>query len=481
MFKEYIQNQILLLPPDISQLIPPDHLARVINEVIDIIDIAPITSGYSALGQNAYHPRMLLKVLFYGYATGVRSSRKIAQKLEEDVVYMWLAGMQKPDFRTLALFRQQRINQIKSLFIEIVNLCVEMGITKIGRVYIDGTKIEANASGNRMVYLKSLERRSRLIEGKIQEILNEVRAQDEQEDKKYRGHKGDNLPKLLRKQENRLNKLREAAERIKEQKELLNQRTNYSTTDNGANLMKMKRGYIYPAYNAQLAVNNQVIVEYETVNKCNDQEQLKPQIERIKKDYDIRPEAVIGDCGYGVEKNYAYLEKEKINGIIPYPALEKEKSRAYQNNPCSRDKFIFDNKTKRLRCPQGYLMKPDKVERNPKTGRYIKIFRGTKCAACRLQAQCTAAGYRNYEYRPWWEKMKKKIKYKLSLDWIKEIYNQRKIEVETVIGNIKHNLKFNKFLLRGIKKVNIETGLICIAHNLIKIFTYRQKWKFCGA
>lgn len=480
MFKEYTQNQILLLPPDVSTLIPQEHLAKVINEIVDTIDITAITSSYSGIGQNAYHPRMLLKVLFYGYATGVRSSRKIAQKLQEDVVYMWLSGMQKPDFRTLALFRQQRLNQIKSLFVEIVNLCVEMGITKIGRVYIDGTKIEANASGNKMIYLKSLERRSKNIDKKIQEILNEAQKQDEQEDKKYRGRKGENIPAALRKQENRLAKLKEAAGRIKEQKELLEQRSNCSRTDKDANLMKMKRGYIYPAYNTQLSVNNQVIVEYETVNKCNDQSQLKPQVEQIKNDYDIKPKEVIADSGYGVEKNYAYLDKEKINGIIPYPVLEKEKSRVYQSNPCCRDKFRYDEGTRRIRCPRGYLMKLIKIERNNKTGRYVKIFKGTKCSQCELHALCTGAKYRTYEYGHWWEKTKKKIKNKLALDWIKEIYNRRKMEVEAVIGNIKHNLKFNKFLLRGIKKVNIETGLISIAHNLIKIYGFRRRLRVYG-
>ncbi|HEO63650.1 MAG TPA: IS1182 family transposase, partial [Candidatus Omnitrophica bacterium] len=465
MFKEYTQNQLLLLPPDISTLIPEEHLARVINEVVGTLDISAITSGYSALGQNAYHPRMLLKVLFYAYATGIRSSRKIAQKLGEDVVYMWLAGMQKPDFRTIALFRSTRISSLKKLFVEIVSLCVEMGITKLGRIFIDGTKIEANASGNKMLYLKSLERREKNIERKIQEIVDAAQKQDELEDKKYLGKNGKSVPAALRKQENRLNKLKEAAERVKEQKELLKQRSNCSRTDKDANLMKMKRDYIYPAYNVQFSTNSQVIIEYEAVNKCNDTAQLKPQVKQMIYDYGLKPEEVVTDAGYGVEKNYAYLAKEKIDGIIPYPALKKERSRAYQNNPCSRDKFRFDEKAKQMRCPQGYLMKLTQVKKDNRTGRYIKIFKGIRCAKCRLQALCTAAAYREYDYQPFWEKTKKKLKAHLSLDWVKEIYNQRKMEVEAVIGNIKHNLKFNKFLLRGLKKVNIEADLISIAHN----------------
>jgi transposase len=158
MFKEYNQQQLFLLPPDLSELVPEDHLARVINDIVDKIDIRELELQYSEIGQNGYHPRMMLKVIFYRYATGVRSSRKLAQKLREGVIYMWLSGMQRPDFRTLALFRQQRLQEIKKIFTEIVKICMEMGMVKIGKVYIDGTKIEANASGHRMIYLKSTQK-----------------------------------------------------------------------------------------------------------------------------------------------------------------------------------------------------------------------------------------------------------------------------------------------------------------------------------
>lgn len=480
MFKEYNQNQILLFPPDISKMVREDHIARIINEVVDRVDISPITRQYSNSGQNAYHPRMLLKILFYAYATGIRSSRKIAKKLEEDVVYMWLSGMQKPDFRTIALFRSKRLNQIKAIFVEIVNLCVEMGITKIGRVFIDGTKIEANASGHKMIYLKSLKRREEKIEKEIKKILEEAREIDEEEDKKYGTKRGDELPSSLRRKEHRLKKLKEAAERIREQKEYLKQRSNCSKTDKDANLMRMKRDYIYPGYNVQLVTNNQVILQYEASNQCNDTALLKPQIEGIKEAYKEKPKEVIGDSGYGTEFNYRYLEKEKIEGIIPYQALEKEKSKAYQNNPYSRDKFTYDKKKKRMRCPGGYLMRPDGIQRDKKTGAIIRKFKGTRCKSCVGAIVCTGGYTRCYEYKPWWEKTKKKIRDKMSLEEIKRIYKQRKMEVEAVIGNIKHNLSFRKFLLRGLKKVNIEIGLIAIVHNLIKIFKFKQGLMYCG-
>lgn len=479
MFKEYNQHQILLLPPDISQMVAEDHLARVINDVVDRLEISSLIRQYSQTGQHSFHPRMLLKVLFYGYATGVRSSRKIAKKLEEDIIYMWLSGLQKPDFRTIALFRQKRLKQIKDIFVEIANICLESGITKIGRIYIDGTKIEANASGHKMIYAKALEKRHKQIEDKIQEILDEAEKNDEIEDNKYHGKKGEAIPKELRKRANRLKKLKEAAKRVKEQKELLNQRSNYSKTDKEANLMKMKRGYIYPGYNIQLTTNNQVILDYETSNKCNDMNLLKPQVEHIKDNYKEKPKQVIADSGYGSESNYVYLKKQNIQGIIPYPSLEKERSKAYRENKYRRENFHYDKKKNIVICPEGNVMEMVYKGRNDRK-QYVKKFQTAACFQCPERVSCTSGEYRGYEYRSRWEGIKQSIRKKMSQPKFKKIYKKRKMDVETVIGNIKHNLGFKKYLLRGLEKVNIETGLIAIAHNLVKISGFKKSLLYAG-
>lgn len=479
MFKEYNQHQILLLPPDISQMVPQDHLARVINDVVDRLEINALTRQYNEAGQHSFHPRMLLKVLFYGYATEVRSSRKIAKKLEEDVIYMWLAGMQKPDFRTIALFRQKRLKQIKAIFVEIASICLEIGITKIGRVYIDGTKIEANASGHKMIYAKALEKRQNQIEYKIQEMLDEAKKNDEIEDSKYQGKKGETIPRELRKKVNRLKKLEEAAKRVKEQKDLLNQRSNYSKTDKEANLMKMKRDYIYPGYNMQLTTSNQVILDYQASNRCNDMDLLKPQVEQIKRNYKEKPKQVIADSGYGTESNHLYLNKEDIQAIIPYQSLEKERSKAYRENKYRRENFHYDKKRNIMICPEGNLMQLVYKGKNNR-GQYIKKFQTVTCPQCPGRESCTPSEYRSYEYRPRWERIRQKIRKKMSQPKFKKIYKTRKMDVEAVIGNIKHNLGFKKYLLRGLEKVNIETGLVAIAHNLVKIVRFRQDLLYNG-
>ncbi len=481
MFKAYDQEQMLLLPPALSDLVPEDHLARVVNDVVNEIDIGVIVRTYSSLGQDAYDPRMMLKVLFYGYATGIRSARKLAKRLREDVIFMWLAGMQAPDFRTLALFRQSRLSGIKEIFTGIVNVCIEMGLTQIGRICIDGTKIEANASGHKMVYAKTLRRRAVAITEKVEHLLKEAEETDCREDAQYGDKQGDELPGALRRREARLEKLKEAAKRIEEQAALLEERSNCSRTDPDANLMQMKRDYIYPGYNVQIATSDQIVITYEVSNQCNDTGLLIPQIEAIQAQYGVKPHTVIADKGYGTEENYSYLEQEGIDAYIPYPSLEKEKSKVYQQTPCNREQFWFDAKYGRVRCPQGYLMKEGKTETNAKTGHRTILFKGARCPRCQLQGQCTRGAYREYAYHPWLIQTKEKIKSKLSTKTGKALYALRKMDIEPVIGNIKHNLGFKKFLLRGLSKATIETGLANIAHNLIKIFKTEQKLKLAYA
>lgn len=145
-FKPYYQNQVQLLPPSLDQMIAKDHLARLINHAINSMDLSAVESTYSSNGQHAYHPKMLTKVLIYGYATGTRSSRKLADKLSEDIVFMWLSGRQTPDFRTISDFRKDRLSDIKKLFEQVVEICMDLGMIRIGTVSVDGTTFRACAN-----------------------------------------------------------------------------------------------------------------------------------------------------------------------------------------------------------------------------------------------------------------------------------------------------------------------------------------------
>jgi len=184
-FKEYRQHQIMLMPASLDDKVPQEHLARYIDKVVDQLNIKEIEDSYSDLGCHAYHPQMLIKVILYGYCIGVRSSRRIQKEIREDLVFMWLAGQQEPDFRTISDFRKDRIKDIKQLFNQVLVICYELGMVQCGKVSIDGTKIEANSGRNKITYRKKLAKDKASYERKIDEILQEAEDIDAEEDRLF--------------------------------------------------------------------------------------------------------------------------------------------------------------------------------------------------------------------------------------------------------------------------------------------------------
>lgn len=182
MFKPYAQNQNQLLPRSFEESIAPDHLARLISHSVDELDISAILNLYSQNGQHAYHPRLLLKVLMYGYASGIRSSRKLADKLNEDIVFMWLSGRQTPDFR------KDKLADFKTLFAQVIKTCMNIGLVRVGAISLDGSKILASASKNKMQCRRQLSKRKINLQEKIDQIIREADELDAEEDKLYGSH-----------------------------------------------------------------------------------------------------------------------------------------------------------------------------------------------------------------------------------------------------------------------------------------------------
>ena len=163
-FKEYDQNQTFLLPPSLEEFVPAGHLTRIINEVVNTLDLNVLYSRYSDAGCHSYHPQMMLKILFYGYAVGEHSSRVLAHRMASDVAYMYLGAMQRPDFRTINRFRKDNIDLIKNFFVQIVQLCKTLGMMSIGTIAIDGTKLKANASGAHTKKKENIEQETKAID-----------------------------------------------------------------------------------------------------------------------------------------------------------------------------------------------------------------------------------------------------------------------------------------------------------------------------
>ncbi len=265
-FKPYEQSQINLLPPNIEELIPEDHMVRVINSVVEQLDLRSLYRSYLEEGQPAYHPKMLIKILLYGYAIGVRSSRKIAEKNKSDIYFMYLSGNQQPDFRTISDFRLNKRKYLEEYFNQVLEICRIVGLLSLGHVSIDGSKIKSNASKK-----KTRDREEILLfyENKVKKILDEANQIDEEEDKKYGKDKsGYEIPKELVGKEKLLKKIKEAKKKLDQQKKL----KRINLTDQDSRFMKKSDGGIDECYNGQLAVDSdkQVIAAYDLTNISND-------------------------------------------------------------------------------------------------------------------------------------------------------------------------------------------------------------------
>ena len=432
MFKPYAQHQSQLLPQSLEESIAPDHLARLISHSIDQMDISSIERLYSENGQHAYHPRMLLKVLIYGYASGIRSSRKLADKLHEDIVFMWLAGRQNPDFRTIADFRKDKLSDFKTLFEQVLVTSMDIGLIRVGAISLDGSKILASASKNKMQYRKQLLKRKINLKEKIDQIIKEADDLDAEEDRLYGSdtinrtgivitkEKVAAAIKKIQKRKQTLNKHKAIAKAqissIKQKEQTMRKdRNSYSSTDPDATLMMMKENYIAPGYNIQLATEHQVILGYGVFSDRNDQKLLKSMIEEVEARTKRKPESVLADAGYGRKMNYRYLKNQNITAYIP--------NQSYEQDTILRNQGLYQIKN------------PD-----------VEL-----------------------------EKYKARMRIRLQSEYGQEMLKRRRQDVEPTFGDLKRNMEFRRFNLRGRLKCELELGLASMAHNLKKMKFWVRK------
>ena len=209
----YEPDQQLLLPAALQEWLPDDHLAYFISDVVEELDLSGVTARYERerRGGPPYHPRMMVKVLLYGYCVGVASSRRIAQRLHEDIAFRVLAANNTPDFRTISDFRKDNLDALSGLFIQVLALCQQAGLVKLGHVALDGTKVKANASKHKAMSYGRMKEREAQLAAEVAELLERAREVDDEEDRRYgKDKRGDELPEELAFREGRLEKIREA-------------------------------------------------------------------------------------------------------------------------------------------------------------------------------------------------------------------------------------------------------------------------------
>jgi transposase len=420
-FRTYLPEQNLLLPASLREWLPDDHLSYFVSDVVDQLDLSAIESVYEEedRGQPPYHPRMMTKILLYGYCVGVFSSRRIQKRLVEDVAFRVLAAGNQPDFRTIADFRKLHLKALEEMFQQMLRLTLETGMMKLGRVAVDGSKVKGNASKHKaMSYGRMKETEKRLRE-EVRKLLNQAEAADKEEDSRYgRDRRGDELPEELQRRETRIARIREAKhaleERAREQaksegkdpeKAQPTKKAQYNFTDPESRMLKGPDGFLQ-GYNTQIAVEPvfQLIVGQRVTQAANDKQQMVPLIEAIEEQWGQKPEGVLADNGYCSDENLKYLARKRMEGFV---ATGKQKH-GERREPCKRGPLPRE--------------------------------------ASRV------------------ERMERKLETKVGA----AIYATRKSIVEPVFGQIKQARGFRQFLLRGIEKVRSEWALICMTHNLLK-------------
>ena len=510
-FKPYNQDQLNILPPSLEELIPKNHLVRAVDKIVEKMKIDPLLDKYKGGGTSSYHPKMLLKVVIYAYTEKIYSSRAISKSIRENIHYMWLSGGNRPDFRTINRFRSSRLKGvIEKVFTSLISILTEEGYLKLEHYFLDGTKIEANANKYSWVWKKSTERYKMSLEKKIKELLKDIERKNDQENQEY----GDRDLEELGEESNLTeDKLDEAVKKIDEllkkepkdkglkksrmilqgdyipryknyktQEENLGDRNSYSKTDIDATFMRMKddhmnNGQLKPAYNVQMGTENQFILGWSIHQKLADTSLLIPHIEKIKQMIKKLPPRIIADAGYGSQENYEYLEKEGKEAFVKYNNFYIQQRRNYKTNKYIREHLRYNKENDEFMCPEGKKLKYIKTKSYKTDNGYQterRIYESEDCGGCPVKEQCNKSRYnRRIYYSPRLEKLQEKAREKLLSEEGIKLRGKRSVDVESVFGQIKQNMGFRRFLLRGLENVNIEYGLLAFAHNLKKVSNLR--------
>lgn len=437
-FRPYRLDQQHLLPTDMRAWLPEGHLALFLADVVGQLDLSGILRAYpGGRGPRGYHPQMLLSVLLYGYCTGVFSSRKLAARCETDVAFRILSGGEFPDFRTLADFRKRHLGVMRELFLEVLRLCREAGLVKVGHLSLDGAKYQANASKHKAMSYGRIQEVEPKLEAEVRALLRRAEEADRAEDEEHGpDRRGDELPEEVRRREGRLAKIREAKARLEERARTRaeeraaargagaeeraaagaaavpgpKEQSNF--TDPDSRIMKAKGGWLQ-GYNAQVAVveASGVIVAEDVGDHSADSPRLVPMLDQTEANLAVIgvppaervPAVFSADAGYCSEPNLAELERR---GIDAYVATGRERHHRGGVDPA----------------------------RTPRTP---------------LRAAMRA---------------------KLQTEEGRATYARRKCITEPVHGLLKQARGFRQFLLRGLTKVRAEFTLVALTHNLLKLW-----------
>lgn len=506
-FKEYNQGQVVLFPPSLDEKLPADSPARLVSQIVDNLDISSVVDTYKGGGSSAYHPRMMLKVVIFGYLNNIYSCRKIENALNDRLSFMWLSGNQTPDHNTINRFRSSRLKDaIHDIFTQVVKLLVDMGCLSLDVVYMDGTKIESRANRYTFVWRKSVEKYKANLEEKIRKILEQVEegiADDNSPDdepptpinseelkKRIAAINRENRTKAEQKaiktlDNKHLPKLQEYENHLK----VLGNRNSYSKTDHAATFMRMKddhmkNGQLKPAHNVQIATENQFFTHYDFYPNPGDTLTLKPFLNGFKERYDKYPKKNVADAGYGSEENYEFMEENEIEAYVKYNYFHKENTKKFKSNGFLVQNLYYNKEQDYYVCPIGqHMEKVGNTTRKSESGfvSHLSVYMAKNCNGCPLRGLChTAKAERRIEVNHNLNRHREKARQLLTSEEGLLYRSRRPIEPEAVFGQSKSNKGYNRFRHfdeDSPEKVMMDFAIFAVAFNLLKLHRIMENTK----
>jgi transposase len=469
-------TQRLLFPSNIFDLLADDHECYLYRDLFQQLDTTDLENTYNHLGQNAYHPKLIISILIYAYSRGVFSSREIERRCNEDLGFMFIAQQNCPNFRVLSDFRKSNGEFFKDGFKQTVQLAMALKLASLGHISLDGSKFKANSSKHKAMSYKRLKEKEGELSQEIDDLISKANKCDKEEDQTYKEQTGYEIPEDLKFKQSRLKKIKAAKAALEAREEKLNpgkeiaDKKQISFADKDARIMGKNGNFDY-SYNAQISVDadTQIIVGQHISQHANDKQEIEPALVAIEEATGQLPEIMSADNGYVSGNNLQALVDSPIDAYFATDKSEKKsKTRLNESErKLVKADFDYDKATDSFTCPGKQTLT---LVNQAKDG--AKVYQGDIeiCNRCVYQSRCCQSekGKARTINTDDKEALRQQMNAKMEQAESKEIYKKRKVIVEPVFGQIK-NSGFRGFSVRGKEKVAGELSLICIAHNIKKM------------
>lgn len=507
----------IIFPVDTGILVPEDDSVRILSNILEEIDYTMLTRAYSTKGRNPeVSPIILFKILVYAYMNNIYSSRKIEKACRRDINFIWLLqGRKAPDHNTIARFRSSRLTGvIDDLFNQLIKKLGELGEVAYKNIFIDGTKIEANANKYSFVWRKATNKFEVKLQDKImkeikevndffktkftitdskveiselQDILDFLNKKKTEENIEFVNGKGKRKSKIQRFVES-FTEFLEKQRKYDSYNDTFDGRNSFSKTDKDATFMHMKEDHmrnsqLKPGYNVQIGVEGEYIVGLDISSERSDQLTLIPFLKKLDNDLPQKFENVVADAGYESEENYIFLESNSQNAFVKPQVYESMKKRNYKNNIGKRENMDYDKATDTYTCHNNKKLLPVGITTRTSKSKYkstITIYESESCEGCEHKAKCTkAAGNRKMQVsKVFVEKRAESLANITTPEGILLRMN-RSIQVEGAFGILKEDYGFRRFLTRGKVNVKTEFNLLSFGYNINKLHNKIQNNR-CG-